>query len=141
MFQPGDWEIETFDAVICICGVPSTENLVQCIGENCPIVWYHQHCAGGECTVDGTADAGGSASRASAGPGAGRVTDEWRCDFCAGSPPSESESGEMENLNTKASRESKSVLYICPHPPPPKVKESTVEILNLNLELDSCLET
>ena len=45
ILEPGVWEVGD-QYKLCVCNVPSTENLVRCSEQDCSVKWFHRECAG-----------------------------------------------------------------------------------------------
>ena len=45
ILEPGVWEVGD-QYTLCVCNVPSTENLVRCSEQDCSVKWFHRECAG-----------------------------------------------------------------------------------------------
>ncbi|XP_041455704.1 uncharacterized protein LOC121408337 [Lytechinus variegatus] len=83
--EPESWEAGISDE-ICICGIPSTEDIVECSGPSCSIGWYHRKCVG--LVVPPAADDVGcntsrSAPSASTSSSANDESASWFCEFCS----------------------------------------------------------
>ena len=67
VLEPGEWEIGD-QSKLCVCEIPSTQNLIRCSKEECAVKWFHRECVGVELPPSSVAQqqASSSASPAAA---------------------------------------------------------------------------
>ncbi|XP_041461898.1 uncharacterized protein LOC121413213 [Lytechinus variegatus] len=46
VLEPTEWETDNSSEEFCICGTPSTDEMIFCSSSGCPIAWFHRKCVG-----------------------------------------------------------------------------------------------
>ena len=88
VLEPAEWELDT-GGQICVCGTPSTADLISCSGSSCPIGWFHKKCVAlvldergeHEAAVTRDDEWDGAPSTSQGEPAAAAAAD-WLCEFC-----------------------------------------------------------
>ncbi|XP_071502688.1 uncharacterized protein [Diadema antillarum] len=83
VLKPEEWEADE-SRQICVCGCPSTEDIIPCNGPECPIMWYHRQCV---ANAPPPPPAGGlppqQAVTSTSASGSGMTTTtRFVCEFC-----------------------------------------------------------
>ena len=88
VLEPAEWELDS-GGQICVCGTPSTANLISCSGPSCPIGWFHKKCVALPLDErsehrgnERTDERDGAPSTSQGEPAELLQPADWLCEFC-----------------------------------------------------------